>query len=410
MTSSEIYRKIEDGNQDRKNSPSQMKTFEKLEDRHVKRADAVPVNRHRTRTPGRAAAMSIVPGLGQLYNGETGKGLLFLAASIANLVLFLMMFCTEPVMKGVIHVGSVFNLSPSADMNRILQIVHGSPTVCILYILLILGFVAYSMCEAYDHAKQLEKGRAFAPFFLGLSEATSGSFLVHFALMFIGIIMVAFCATPLPPQKQATDIQLIPPEPPPEPPKPKKEPDPPKPKVEEPKKQIKEQPKKVEPPKPTRVAVAVPTKDPTPSPIVQSNEPAPEAAPTAPATADTNGSPNGTGEPTGDNGGGGGDDVDFGSYLAEVQKRIKKNWFPPRGSESKSVTLKFKVRKDGTVGAAIKLVVSSGVAPVDDAAKTAIKNASPFPPLPAGSPDEIDIKFTFDYNVFNGKGGGGSAD
>lgn len=389
-----------------------MKTFETLEDRHVKRADTVQVGRHRTHDPRRAAAMSVVPGLGQLYNGETGKGLLFLAASIANLVLFLMMFCTEPVMKGVIHVGAIFHVSPSADMDRILQIVHGSPTVCILYIGLILAFIAYSMSEAYDHAKQLEKGREFAPFFLGLSEATTGSFLVHFALMFVGIILVAFCATPLPPQKQATDIQLIPPEPAPEPPKPK-EPDPPKKEKppEPPKKEVKKEPpkKQVEPPKPTPVAVAVPTKEPIASPIVQSNEPAPPVeAPSAPSTQDTGGSPNGTGQPSGDSGGGGGDDVDFGSYLAEMQKRIKKNWFPPRGTESKSVTLKFKVHKDGSVGT-IKLVVSSGLPMVDAAAKTAVQNGAPYPALPAGSPDEgIDIKFTFDYNVFNGKGGGGN--
>lgn len=381
-----------------------MKTFEKLEDRHVKRAETVPVGRHRARDPRRAAALSVMPGLGQLYNGETGKGLLFLAASIANLVLFLMLFCTEPVMKGVIHLAANFHMSPSADMNRILQIVHASNTLCVLYIGLTLSFVAYAMKEAYDHAKELGKGRAFAPFFLGLTESTSGSFLAHFAFLCTGIIMVAFYAAPLPPREQPTDIVLVPPEKPPEPPKPK-EPDPPKQEKipEPPKKEVvkKEPPKKVEPPKPIPVAVAVPTNDPTPSPIVQSNEPAPEAAPAAPATSDTGGSPGGTG--TADGGGGGGDDVDFGSYLAEVQKRIKKAWFPPRGNESKSVTLKFKVRKDGSVGA-IKLVTSSGLAIVDQAATTAVKNGAPYPPLPANSGDEVDIKFTFDYNVFNGKG------
>lgn len=378
-----------------------MKTFEKLEDRHVKRAETVPVGRHRARDPRRAAALSVMPGLGQLYNGETGKGLLFLAASIANLVLFLMLFCTEPVMKGVIHIGANFQLTPSADMARIMNIVHGSNTVCVIYIGLTLSFMAYAMKEAYDHAKELGKGRAFEPFFLGLSEATSGSFLAHMAFLCAGIIMVAFYAAPLPPREQPTDIVLVPPEKPPEPPKPK-EPDPPKPISEPPKKEVvkKEPPKKVEPPKPTPVAVAVPTNDPTPSPIVQSNEPAPEAAPAAQAPAETGGTPGGTGT---SDGGAGGEDVDFGSYLAEVQKRIKKAWYPPRGNESKSVTLKFKVRKDGSVGA-IKLVASSGLAIVDQAATTAVKNAAPYPPLPAGSGDEIDIKFTFDYNVFSGKG------
>jgi tetratricopeptide (TPR) repeat protein len=36
------------------------------------------------------------------------------------------------------------------------------------------------------------------------------------------------------------------------------------------------------------------------------------------------------------------------------------------------------------------------------AARNAINNASPFPKLPPGSDNHVDIKFTFDYNVFNG--------
>lgn len=35
---------------------------------------------------------------------------------------------------------------------------------------------------------------------------------------------------------------------------------------------------------------------------------------------------------------------------------------------------------------------------------TAMQNASPFAALPDGAPADVDIEFTFDYNVFHGGG------
>ncbi len=96
-------------------------------------------------------------------------------------------------------------------------------------------------------------------------------------------------------------------------------------------------------------------------------------------------------------------DIDFGPYMADLQKRIKRSWFPPRGNETKKVVTMFKVHSDGLISD-IKLDKSSGMAAADEAALDAVRNASPFRPLPKGAPDVVDIQFTFDYNVFaNGK-------
>lgn len=92
-------------------------------------------------------------------------------------------------------------------------------------------------------------------------------------------------------------------------------------------------------------------------------------------------------------------DLDFGPYMAHLQRNIKHNWFPPRGEESKHITVQFKVYRDGSVSDA-SIVCSSGLASADAAALKAITGAGKFAPLPAGSPPEIDIQFTFDYNVF----------
>ncbi len=98
-------------------------------------------------------------------------------------------------------------------------------------------------------------------------------------------------------------------------------------------------------------------------------------------------------------------DVDFGPYMADLQRRIKKHWFPPKGNESKRVMVIFKVHTDGTMSN-LRIDRSSGVAVADKAALDAVENAAPFRPLPAGAPQDVDIQFTFDYNVFGGSGAG----
>lgn len=96
-------------------------------------------------------------------------------------------------------------------------------------------------------------------------------------------------------------------------------------------------------------------------------------------------------------------DVDFGPYMADLQRRIKKAWFPPRGQESRRVVVIFKIHSMGELSD-LRIDRSSGVASADQAALTAVQNAAPFRQLPAGAPSVVDIQFTFDYNVFGGSG------
>lgn len=93
-------------------------------------------------------------------------------------------------------------------------------------------------------------------------------------------------------------------------------------------------------------------------------------------------------------------DVDFGPYMATIQVKIKRNWHPPKGNESKRVVVQFKVYKDGTMKN-LKIVRSSGLATADQRALDAVRTST-FPKLPEGAPSDVDIEFTFDYNVFNG--------
>jgi len=113
----------------------------------------------------------------------------------------------------------------------------------------------------------------------------------------------------------------------------------------------------------------------------------------------------------GNPGGGGGapgiDSVrepDFGPYMRELQRRIKMNWDPPKGNDSKRVVLLFKIARDGRL-LSVRVFKSSGIPNSDKAALSAVELTAPFKPLP---PDfkgaSIDIQFTFDYNVFGASG------
>lgn len=140
--------------------------------------------------------------------------------------------------------------------------------------------------------------------------------------------------------------------------------------------------------------------------------PAPSLSPSkAPSTANS-----GTGQlgrsgggtyNAGNPGGGGGQpgidalrEPDFGPYMRELQRKIKLNWDPPKGNESKRVVLLFKIAKDGRL-LSCRVYKSSGLQSADAAALKAVELTAPFKPLPADFRGQnIDIQFTFDYNVF----------
>jgi TonB family protein len=124
------------------------------------------------------------------------------------------------------------------------------------------------------------------------------------------------------------------------------------------------------------------------------------------SSAGSGGTRNGGGY-AGNPGGGGGrpgidalKEPDFGPYMRDLQRRIKFNWNPPKGNESKRVVLLFKIAKNGQL-LSCKVHKSSGLPAADQAAINAVKLTAPFRPLPAEyKGTSIDIQFTFDYNVF----------
>ncbi len=95
--------------------------------------------------------------------------------------------------------------------------------------------------------------------------------------------------------------------------------------------------------------------------------------------------------------------ADWGPYMRELERRIKRNWNPPKGDTSKRVVMLFTIGRDGRL-VSIKTLKSSGSPENDRAAKAAIELTAPFKSLPPEyKGNNVDIEFTFDYNVLGAR-------
>jgi TonB family protein len=92
------------------------------------------------------------------------------------------------------------------------------------------------------------------------------------------------------------------------------------------------------------------------------------------------------------------DEPDFRPYVADLQRRIKRAWFAPKGNESKSGVVMFTISPNGQMSD-LHIYTPSGAVIFDNAALKAIENAAPFRPLPPGVDKPRKVKITFVYNV-----------
>jgi protein TonB len=91
--------------------------------------------------------------------------------------------------------------------------------------------------------------------------------------------------------------------------------------------------------------------------------------------------------------------ADFGPYMAELKRRLTRNWHPPRGDKTQRVVLRFQIARDGRL-LSVLVEHSSGMDRLDAAAVEAVKLSEPFKPLPPEFDGEsVPILFTFDYTV-----------
>ena len=89
----------------------------------------------------------------------------------------------------------------------------------------------------------------------------------------------------------------------------------------------------------------------------------------------------------------------FGPYLAQVQQKIRDHWQPPKLDQSKHVVVLYRIACNGQLLQA-KVQTSSGLPIADQAALSAVRQAAPFPALPATyTGKSVDVEFEFDYEM-----------
>lgn len=364
----------------------------------------------------KAALLSLVPGLGHFYVGQPVVGSLCLVSSILGICFVTAIVCGKRLLPLLTPLVQSFGLQVDATAAADAGYAAASPAAVGLYCFLFLYLSFYFARDAYQQAikkTQLAEAAASAAFagsvvasqmaFSGegrirLSGATSFSYLLHCGLLLCFAIASFFIIRPPELQKTEIEILLEPPPPPPviPPPAPR-----PKPRSEPPKVEKPEPKPIVQPPKPTPVAIKPPETQ-LPDPNIPTAEPVTTPGPETTGPVTGTGTSTGTAQGTGaDQGTGDSDEIDLSGYVAEMEKRIRKAWYPPKGNENKKIILRFKVNRAGEASS-VRLKTSSGIMIADEAAIAAVKTASPFDPLPKGAPEQVDILFTFDYSVFGG--------
>jgi TonB family protein len=98
--------------------------------------------------------------------------------------------------------------------------------------------------------------------------------------------------------------------------------------------------------------------------------------------------------------------VNFSSYLPEVVKIIKLQWYAEMPQEARAgeegiTTVLFRIARDGSVDAkSVEIERSSGKDALDKAAMDGIQHAGSFEPLPGEfKGDHIELRFAFFYNL-----------
>lgn len=161
------------------------------------------------RDPMTAAMLSMVPGLGQFYNGESRKGILFLDVALINYALMSMIILAPSIVSALKGLGLQYGMKINKGvMEALLQLHIGSP-VSIVVLGMVVAFVAYAVRDAYDHAMVKRRRALYSDSIIELNEATSGAYIFHASLIVALAVMALFFFIPKPLARQVTEIEFF---------------------------------------------------------------------------------------------------------------------------------------------------------------------------------------------------------
>jgi TonB family protein len=161
--------------------------------------------------PYTAAALSVMPGLGQLYNGQKAKAFLFMDVAFVNFLLLGFVLLAQPLSRALSAISTEFHARANVDLIHSLQHVAPGSAISNIVLLLVLSFAIYAARDAYDTARTRQVKAIYPDSVIGMAEAASGSYLMHLAMMFTCAVLALFLLIPAPQRSQWIEIDMIPP-------------------------------------------------------------------------------------------------------------------------------------------------------------------------------------------------------
>ena len=139
--------------------------------------------------PRKAALLSIIPGLGQIYNKQKAKGFIFLGVT----VLFVLYFLTlaSPELSNLITLGE----KPGRD-NSLFMLIRGA--FHSIFVVVYLLFYIFNIKDAHTTAKRINNGIPVARTFKDMIKGIYEDYFVNIpserltsSFIFVGILIVA---------------------------------------------------------------------------------------------------------------------------------------------------------------------------------------------------------------------------
>lgn len=170
------------------------------------------------------AFYSIIPGLGQLYNGKKTKGILFL---IASFISFSMLYgsLNPPstlgfalvvlmILKFILGFIFKFDFHPSPAAEFLMDSIKFGGSFSHLLVLTIISFVIYSMVDAYLDAEKARQSFDYKIIATDstnfrFSESTASSYILHSIIFILLFLTSLFFVIPTRNKEQITEIEFI---------------------------------------------------------------------------------------------------------------------------------------------------------------------------------------------------------
>jgi TM2 domain-containing membrane protein YozV len=123
-----------------------------------------------------AAALSVVPGLGQIYNGESREGILFFCAGAASFMFVTLIWAKGSLVAGAKFLGTNSHIYLNSDALKCLSDLDIRSPQMLLLCLLLSAFIVFCLKDAMEGRLRSRQRKACSTDGLKISEAASASF------------------------------------------------------------------------------------------------------------------------------------------------------------------------------------------------------------------------------------------